>query len=140
MKKTLLSLAFSILLLAVPAFAQHGRGSSGHGGSRPSGAAHGGQAHGPAPRAALPRGLDHDRFGHDFRREDFGRAHWTRFGVNDGRWYGGRREFFFGGFWFYGNWPGWFYNCNTYFDIGPDGYWYAYCYDNPGLYFRVFID
>jgi hypothetical protein len=181
MKKTLLSLVFSILLFAIPTFAQkHGGGSPSHsnGGSHNGGGEHGGgprgggeqhgspQVHGgpvrgggereheqhgsPVVRGGEQHGqvrgpdrdrFDHDRYGHNFRHDDFGRAHFTRFGRGDGRWYGGHREYFFGGFWFYSyGWPGWFYNCNTYFDIGPDGFWYAYCYDNPGLYFRVYID
>jgi len=180
MKKTLLFLAFSILLFAIPTFAQkHGGGSPSHnGGSHNGGGEHGGgqrggeqhgspQVHGGPVRGGgereheqqhsgspVVRGeqhgqvrgpdrdrFDHDRYGHNFHREDFGRDHWTRFGDHDGRWYGGRREYFFSGFWFgsYG-WPSWFYNCRTYFDLGPDGLWYAYCYDNPSLYFRVYID
>ena len=156
MRKILFALVFSLFLLAVPAFAQNhgGGGSHGNGGQHGGGQTHGGpvrggggEQHGGPVRGGgeqhgggQVRGAEHDRFGHDFHREDFGREHFTRFGIHDGRFFNGRREFFYGGFWFYGNWPGWFYNCNTYFDYGPDGLWYAYCYDNPGLFFRVDID
>jgi hypothetical protein len=156
MRISFLALALILAASVTPAFAQH----SSHG-SHGSGTVHGappqhsnggnggyhpgpqGQRGGFGPAQHGSETQFHDNFGHAFYRSDFGRDHFVRFGFNDGRWYGGRHEFFFGGFWFapYGGviWPNWFYGCSTYFDIGPDGYWYAYCYDNPGLYIRVFV-
>lgn len=140
--------ALLLTFFGAPAFAQHRGGGAPHGG----GGSHGGSVHnggerrggeqgrGPAHVRRDP-GRGDGRYRGDGRR---GRDYHARFGYKDGWFRHGHREFFFGGYWFYpygfSVWPQWFYNCDTYFDLGPDGNWYAYCYDNPNLSFQVYID
>jgi hypothetical protein len=57
-----------------------------------------------------------------------------------GRSYNGRREYSYGGYWFYaGSYPAWFYEQDVYFIMGADGLWYAVASGNPSLMFQVNI-
>ena len=81
-----------------------------------------------------------DRYGHEYNESRFGPNHYSRFEENGGRYYHGRREYSYGGYWFYaGAYPAWFYQQNVYFILGADGLWYAVAYDNPSLMFQVNI-
>ena len=72
---------------------------------------------------------------------DSGREHHARFEENGGRYYNGRREYSYGGYWFYaGAFPAWFYQQDVYFIMGADGLWYAVAYGNPSLVFQVNIE
>jgi hypothetical protein len=82
-----------------------------------------------------------DSRGHEYNENRFGREHHARFEENGGRFYNGRREYSYGGYWFYaGSYPAWFYGQDVYFIMGADGLWYAVAYDNPSLTFQVDID
>ena len=75
-----------------------------------------------------------DSRGHEYNESRFGRDHHARFEENGGRFYNGRREYSYGGYWFYaGVYPPWFYQQEVYFIMGADGLWYAVAYDNPSL-------
>lgn len=151
--------ALLLTFFGAPAFAQHRGGGAPRGnGGGPHGTVHNGgerrggeQGRGPAHVRRDPgrgdgryRGDGRPGFFDPHDRDHFGRDHHARFGYRDGWYRHGHREFFFGGYWFYpygfSVWPQWFYNCDTYFDLGPDGNWYAYCYDNPNLSIQVYID
>jgi len=81
-----------------------------------------------------------DSRGHEYTESRFGRDHHARFEENGGRFYEGRREYSYGGYWFYaGAYPAWFYQQQVYFIMGADGLWYAVAYDNPSLMFQVNI-
>jgi flagellar biosynthesis GTPase FlhF len=81
-----------------------------------------------------------DRYGHEYNESHFGPNHHTRFEENGGREYEGRREYSYGGYWFYaGSYPAWFYQQDVYFVMGADGLWYAVAHDNPSLTFQVNI-
>jgi hypothetical protein len=81
-----------------------------------------------------------DEYGHEYNESRFGRDHHARFEENGGRYYEGRREYSYGGYWFYaGAYPAWFYQHDVYFIMGADGLWYAVAYDNPSLTFQVNI-
>ncbi len=81
-----------------------------------------------------------DRSGHVYDEGRFGPRHATRFEVNAGRMYNGRREYSYGGYWFYSNnYPPWFYQQNVYFVLGADGLWYAVAVNDPSLTFAVEI-
>jgi glucan-binding YG repeat protein len=81
-----------------------------------------------------------DSHGHVYNASRFGRDHHARFEQNGGRFYQGRREYSYGGYWFYaGAYPPWFYQQQVYFIMGADGLWYAVAYDNPSLMFQVNI-
>ena len=81
-----------------------------------------------------------DREGHEYNESRFGPNHHARFEENGGRYYNGRREYSYGGYWFYaGAYPAWFYQHDVYFILGADGLWYAVAYDNPSLTFQVNI-
>src|SRR5580704_12906229 len=81
-----------------------------------------------------------DREGHEYNESHFGPNHHARFEENGGRYYNGRREYSYGGYWFYaGAYPAWFYQQDVYFILGADGLWYAVAYDNPSLTFQVNI-
>lgn len=87
------------------------------------------------------RGDYRDHSGRAYDRSRFGRDHYAHFDRNGGRYYHGRRGYPFGGYWFYGEWPGWFYDpCGSYFELGPDGFWYAHSYCNAGLSFQVEVE
>lgn len=82
-----------------------------------------------------------DSRGHEYNASKFGSEHHARFQENGGRYYNGRREYSFGGYWFYaGAWPAWFYQQDVYFVMGADGLWYAVAYGNPSLMFQVDIE
>ncbi|MGC1963514.1 MAG: hypothetical protein WA676_12335, partial [Candidatus Sulfotelmatobacter sp.] len=67
--------------------------------------------------------------------------HYSRFEENGGRYYHGRREYSYGGYWFYaGSYPPWFYQQDVYFIMGADGLWYAVAYGDPSLTFQVEIE
>ena len=81
-----------------------------------------------------------DREGHEYNESRFGPNHHARFEENGGRYYNGRREYSYGGYWFYaGAYPAWFYQHDVYFILGADGFWYAVAYDDPSLTFQVNI-
>jgi hypothetical protein len=81
-----------------------------------------------------------DRYGHEYNESRFGPNHYARFEEHGGRYYHGRREYSYGGYWFYaGAYPAWFYQQNVYFIMGADGLWYAVAYGNPSLTFQVNI-
>ena len=82
-----------------------------------------------------------DSRGHEYNESRFGREHHARFEENGGRFYNGRREYSYGGYWFYaGVYPPWFYQQDVYFIMGADGLWYAVAYGDPSLTFQVDID
>ena len=82
-----------------------------------------------------------DSRGHEYNESRFGRDHHARFEENGGRFYNGRREYSYGGYWFYaGVYPPWFYHQDVYFIMGADGLWYAVAYGNPSLMFQVNIE
>jgi hypothetical protein len=81
-----------------------------------------------------------DREGHEYNESRFGPNHHSRFEENGGRYYNGRREYSYGGYWFYaGAYPPWFYQHDVYFVLGADGLWYAVAYDDHSLMFQVNI-
>jgi flagellar motor protein MotB len=81
-----------------------------------------------------------DRYGHEYNESHFGPGHQTRFQEGGGRFYNGRREYSYGGYWFYaGAYPAWFYQQDVYFVMGADGLWYAVASGNPSLTFQVNI-
>jgi flagellar motor protein MotB len=82
-----------------------------------------------------------DSRGHEYNESRFGREHHARFEEHGGRYYNGRREYSYGGYWFYaGAYPAWFYQQDVYFIMGADGLWYAVAYGNPSLSFQVNIE
>ena len=82
-----------------------------------------------------------DNRGHMYSESRFGREHHARFEENGGRFYNGRREYSYGGYWFYaGAYPPWFYGQDVYFIMGADGLWYAVAYGDPSLMFQVEIE
>ena len=82
-----------------------------------------------------------DSRGHEYNESHFGPNHHARFESSGGRNYDGRREYSYGGYWFYaGVYPPWFYQRDVYFVMGPDGLWYAVAYDDPSLTFQVNIE
>lgn len=82
-----------------------------------------------------------DSRGHEYNESHFGPNHHARFESSGGREYDGRREYSYGGYWFYaGAYPPWFYQRDVYFVMGPDGLWYAVAYDDPSLTFQVDIE
>ncbi len=81
-----------------------------------------------------------DSYGHVYNESRFGPSHHSRFQENGGRYYNGRREYSYGGYWFYaGSYPAWFYQQDVYFIMGADGLWYAVASGNPSLMFQVNI-
>jgi outer membrane biosynthesis protein TonB len=82
-----------------------------------------------------------DSYGHEYNESRFGPNHHARFEENGGRFNNGRREYSYGGYWFYaGAYPAWFYQQDVYFVLGADGLWYAVAYGNPSLTFQVNIE
>jgi hypothetical protein len=82
-----------------------------------------------------------DSRGHVYSASRFGSDHHARFVADGGRLYNGRREYSYGGYWFYaGAYPVWFYQQDVYFIMGADGLWYAVAYGNPSLTFQVYIE
>jgi hypothetical protein len=81
-----------------------------------------------------------DSSGHVYNESHFGPNHHARFEATGGRYSNGRREYSYGGYWFYaGSYPAWFYQQDVYFIMGADGLWYAVAYGNPSLMFQVNI-
>jgi len=81
-----------------------------------------------------------DNHGHVYTASKFGPDHHARFAVSGGRLSNGRREYSYGGYWFYaGSYPAWFYQQDVYFIMGADGLWYAVAIDDPSLTFVVNI-
>ncbi len=81
-----------------------------------------------------------DREGHEYNESRFGPNHHARFESNGGRYANGRREYSYGGYWFYAAaYPAWFYQQDVYFILGADGLWYAVAYNDPSLTFQVNI-
>jgi len=81
-----------------------------------------------------------DSRGHEYNENRFGREHHARFQEHGGRYYDGRREYSYGGYWFYAAaYPAWFYREDVYFIMGADGLWYAVAYDDPSLTLQVDI-
>jgi len=81
-----------------------------------------------------------DSYGHEYNESHFGPNHHARFEENGGRYNNGRREYSYGGYWFYaGAYPPWFYQQDVYFIMGADGLWYAVASGNPSLTFQVNI-
>src|SRR6202167_5485323 len=82
-----------------------------------------------------------DSRGHVYSASKFGPDHHARFVATGGRLYNGRREYSYGGYWFYaGAYSAWFYGQDVYFIMGPDGLWYAVAYGDPSLTFQVNIE
>ncbi len=81
-----------------------------------------------------------DSRGHEYSTSKFGPDHHARFVATGGRLSNGRREYSYGGYWFYAEaYPAWFYQQDVYFIMGADGLWYAVAYGNPSLTFQVNI-
>ena len=100
------------------------------------------QANGQAQQSQgkYARNGQKDREGHEYDESRFGPNHHARFEENGGRYYNGRREYSYGGYWFYaGAYPAWFYQQDVYLILGTDGLWYAVAYDDPSLTFQVNI-
>lgn len=82
-----------------------------------------------------------DSRGHEYTESRFGPQHHARFEEHGGRYYNGRREYSYGGYWFYaGAYPAWFYQQDVYFTMGRDGLWYGVAYGDPSLTFQVYIE
>jgi hypothetical protein len=97
--------------------------------------------HAQQSQAQYARSGQKDRYGHEYNESHFGPNHHARFEASGGRDYNGRREYSYGGYWFYaGAYPPWFYQRDVYFVMGPDGLWYAVAYDDPSLTFQVNIE
>jgi glucan-binding YG repeat protein len=91
-------------------------------------------------RGQFARNGQKDSSGHVYNESHFGPNHHARFQANGGREYNGRREYSYGGYWFYaGSYPTWFYQQDVYFIMGADGLWYAVASGNPSLTFQVNI-
>jgi outer membrane biosynthesis protein TonB len=100
------------------------------------------QANGQAQQSQgqYARNGQKDSYGHVYNESHFGPNHHARFEENGGRYYNGRREYSYGGYWFYaGSYPAWFYQQDVYFILGADGLWYAVASSNPSLTFQVNI-
>jgi DNA polymerase III gamma/tau subunit len=100
------------------------------------------QANGQAQQSQgqYARNGQKDSYGHEYNESHFGPNHHARFEENGGRYYNGRREYSYGGYWFYaGAYPPWFYQQDVYFIMGADGLWYAVASGNPSLTFQVNI-
>jgi outer membrane biosynthesis protein TonB len=100
------------------------------------------QANGQAQQSQgkYARNGQKDKEGHEYNESRFGPNHHARFESNGGRYANGRREYSYGGYWFYaGAYPAWFYQQDVYFILGADGLWYAVAYNDPSLTFQVNI-
>ena len=99
------------------------------------------EAHAQQSQGQYAKNGQKDSRGHEYSTSKFGPDHHARFVATGGRLYNGRREYSFGGYWFYaGAYPPWFYEQDVYFVMGPDGLWYAVAYGNPSLTFQVNIE
>ncbi len=98
-------------------------------------------AHAQQSQGQYAKNGQKDSRGHEYSTSKFGPDHHARFVATGGRLYNGRREYSYGGYWFYaGAYPAWFYGQDVYFIMGADGLWYAVAYDNPSLIFQVNIE
>lgn len=93
-------------------------------------------------KASVSQGVErHDYKGRVYHPEHYGMAHHMRFVRQSGasyRFYNGYHQYYFGEHWFYAAaWPSWFFDMDTYFLLGEDGFWYCYAYGRPNVYFRV---
>lgn len=99
-----------------------------------------GQQHGQ-PQGQWAGNGQRDSRGHVYTQARFGPEHHARFEEAGGRFYNGRREYSYGGYWFYaGSYPAWFYQQDVYFIMGADGLWYAVAYGDHSLTFQVDIE
>ncbi|MGA9552334.1 MAG: hypothetical protein WBR30_08785, partial [Candidatus Sulfotelmatobacter sp.] len=99
------------------------------------------KGHAQQSQTQYARSGQKDRYGHEYNESHFGPNHHARFEASGGRDYNGRREYSYGGYWFYaGAYPAWFYEQEVYFIMGADGLWYAVAYGNPSLTFQVYIE
>ena len=97
--------------------------------------------HAQQSQAQYAKNGQKDSRGHEYSTSKFGPDHHARFVATGGRLYNGRREYSYGGYWFYaGAYPPWFYQQDVYFVMGPDGLWYAVAYGNPSLTFQVNVE
>jgi hypothetical protein len=97
--------------------------------------------HAQQSQAQYARSGQKDKYGHEYNESHFGPNHHGRFEASGGREYNGRREYSYGGYWFYaGAYPPWFYQQDVYFIMGADGLWYAVAYGDPSLTFQVYIE
>jgi glucan-binding YG repeat protein len=97
-------------------------------------------AHAQQSQGQYAKNGQKDSGGHEYSTSKFGPNHHARFEENGGRYFDGRREYSYGGYWFYaGNYPPWFYQQDVYFIMGADGLWYAVASGNPSLTFQVNI-
>jgi len=98
-------------------------------------------AHAKQSQGQYAKNGQKDSRGHVYSTSRFGPDHHARFVATGGRLYNGRREYSYGGYWFYaGAYPPWFYGQDVYFIMGPDGLWYAVAYGDPSLTFQVNIE
>jgi glucan-binding YG repeat protein len=98
-------------------------------------------AHAQQSQGQYAKNGQKDSRGHEYSTSKFGADHHARFVATGGRLYNGRREYSYGGYWFYaGAYPPWFYEQDVYFIMGADGLWYAVAYGNPSLTFQVNIE
>ncbi len=85
----------------------------------------------------------HDYKGRVYHPEHYGMENHIRFVRQSGasyRFYHGYHQYYFGEHWFYAAaWPSWFFDMDTYFMLGDDGFWYCYAYGRPSLFIRVEI-
>ena len=99
---------------------QHGHGSRGDHGRGHSGGDR--SNHGKAGRRPDPRSMDRD--------------HHAR--VQGNRYVDGRRQVYFGGFWFGCEvWPSWIFTDEVYVVMGPNGIWFVYDFSDPNLFVQV---
>jgi hypothetical protein len=105
--------------------AQHGHGGCGDHGRGNSGSNRGDRGKG-----------DKGKGGHRPDPRSMGPDHHGR--VHGNRYVDGRRQIYFGGFWFGCEvWPAWVFTDEIYFVMGPDGVWFGYDYANPTLFVQV---
>jgi len=98
-------------------------------------------AHAKQSQGQYAKNGQKDGRGHVYSTSRFGPDHHAHFVATGGRLYNGRREYSYGGYWFYaGAYPPWFYAQDVYFVMGPDGLWYAVAYGDPSLTFQVNIE
>lgn len=95
-------------------------------------------------QASVSQGVErHDYKGRVYHPEHYGTANHMRFVRQSGasyRFHNGYHQYYFGEHWFYAAlWPSWFFDMDTYFLLGQDGFWYCYAYGRPNLYCRVEI-
>jgi glucan-binding YG repeat protein len=97
-------------------------------------------AHAQQSQGQYAKNGQKDSGGHEYSTSKFGPDHHARFATTGGRLNNGRREYSYGGYWFYaGVYPPWFYQQDVYFIMGADGLWYAVAFNNPSLTFQVNI-